>query len=106
MSELLRRHSKTLRKLHKLKNRKAWLKKNCTNDLVHCLSVCCKNLLAGRVPLTKDQKKSLARRKKDLRKLASKKVSRKQKRVIIQKGGFLGALLGPIISVLGSLFNQ
>ena len=28
-----------------------------------------------------------------------------QKRKLIESGGFLGALLGPIISVLGGLFN-
>jgi len=40
-----------------------------------------------------------------LRKLVLKKTSLKNKRKIVQTGGFLGALLGPIVSVLGSLFG-
>jgi hypothetical protein len=33
-----------------------------------------------------------------------KKTSLKKKRKILQKGGFLGALIPPILSVLGGLF--
>ena len=62
--------------------------------------------MAGRVRLTKKQIETLERREKDIRKIASKKVSRKQKRAIVQKGGFLGALLGPIISVISGLLSQ
>ena len=47
----------------------------------------------------------LARRKSILKKLALKKTSLKDERKILQKGGFLGALIGPIVSVLSSLFT-
>jgi len=40
-----------------------------------------------------------------LREIALKKTSLRKKQKLIQSGGFLGALLGPIISVLGGLFN-
>jgi len=38
-----------------------------------------------------------------VRVLASKKTFLKKKRQILQKGGFLGALLPPVFGVLGSL---
>jgi hypothetical protein len=41
-----------------------------------------------------------------LRRLALKKTPLKEKKILIQSGGFLGALLGPIISILGNLFGN
>ena len=41
-----------------------------------------------------------------MRVLASKKTSLKKKRRIMQKGGFLGALLPPVLGVLGSLWQS
>jgi len=58
------------------------------------------------MPLSKSQKNRLTAKKKVIRIIASKKASIKRKRRIIQSGGFLGAILGPVISVLSSLFNR
>jgi len=66
---------------------------------------CIRNLLNGNVPLNKSQKKKLAAKKNILRQLAVKKTSLQKKKKLIQSGGFLGALLGPIVSAIGSLFN-
>jgi hypothetical protein len=38
--------------------------------------------------------------------LILKKTSQRKRRQLVQSGGFLGALLGPIVSVLGSLFGN
>lgn len=62
-------------------------------------------MLKGNVPLNSAQKKKLSTKKNVLRQLALKKTSLRKKQKLIQSGGFLGALLGPIISVLGGLFN-
>jgi len=61
--------------------------------------------LKGNVPLNTFQKKKLGIKKNILRQIALKNTSLKKKQKLIQSGGFLGALLGPIISVLGGLFN-
>ena len=108
MSQRLKRYASTLKQLNKYsdKQKKCWLKNNLNKELVLCLCECAKNLLKGCVPLSSKQKKALSRRKLSLRNLAKKKVPLKKKRRIIQTGGFLGALLGPIISVLGSLFGS
>jgi len=70
------------------------------------MSECAKNLLKGNIPLKPHQRSSLKKRKAAIRQLAKKKVSLQSKKKIIQRGGFLGAFLGPIISILGGLLNQ
>ena len=107
MSQRLRKFAPTLRKLNKLKpnQKKIWLKKHLDNELICCLCECAKNLLNGNVPITSAQRKKLVVRKESLHKLVRRKVSLKNKKRILQRGGFLGALLSPIISVLGSLLG-
>ena len=73
-------------------------------EIVDCISECCVNILKGSVRLTPKQKSYLSKHKQKLGEIAKKKVSLKQKKQIIQHGGFpLGAILAPIASVLGSL---
>ena len=79
---------------------------NPSPELVQCLCECCHNLLRGAVPLTKPQKTKLSRYKQQLRKVACNTTPVKQKTKIIQSGGFIGALLTPILgSVLSRLFR-
>ena len=107
MSQRLEEFAPTLKCLSKLsKERKArWLKENLSDELVICLCECAKNLLKGTIPLKEKQRKELSKRKKSLRNLVDKSISLKTKKRIIQSGGFLGALLGPIVSILGGLFG-
>jgi hypothetical protein len=107
MSALLRRNAAFIKLLHKspAKVRKSLLRNHCSTDFVRCICECAKNLLKGNVPLTKAQKLTLRRRKRTLRQLALKKTSGIKRRRLIQTGGFLGAILGPIVSVLGQLFG-
>jgi len=79
--------------------------KKCDTELVHCLSECAKNLLFGTVPLTEHQFKRLRSQKKNLRALSLKKTSLKKKRKLLQRGGFIGLLIRPILSLLGGLLS-
>jgi hypothetical protein len=108
MSRLMKKYGPYLRLLNKAspKVQKALLKKNCETEFINCVCECAKNLLKGNVSLTATQKQRLVRRKRLLRKLVLKKTPLKDKRKIIQTGGFLGALLGPIVSILSGLFGQ
>jgi hypothetical protein len=108
MSKSIKEHASLLRKLHKTSPaiRAKLLKHKCDRSFIECLSKCAKNVLKGNVPLNKKQLENLRRRKRQLRTLALKKTTFKTKRQIIQSGGFLGALIGPIVSILGSLFKQ
>jgi len=87
------------------KARRDYVRK-CDNEFIRCVSECAKNLIKGNVPLTTRQMKNLRRRRYDLRALSAKKTSLRKKRKILQKGGFLTALISSILSVLGSLLMQ
>lgn len=106
MSSRLKKYFAKLKLLKKAtsKVRKNILK-NCNRNLLCCLCECAKNVLKGNVPMTKPQKCKLRRFKKKLRNLVSKKTRVTIKKKIIQSGGFIGALLTPVLSFLGSLLN-
>jgi hypothetical protein len=79
--------------------------KTADKELVDTLCECGLNVLKGNVRLTLGQKKRLARHKQALRALAQKQTSLRKKKALLQKGGFLGALLSPVLGILGSLFQ-
>jgi hypothetical protein len=107
MSKTLRRNAHFLKLLYKSSPaiRRKLLRNHCSPDFITCVCECAKNVLVGNVPLNSSQKATLRRRYNSLKELALKKTSQKKRKQIIQSGGFLGALLGPIISVLGNLFG-
>ena len=80
--------------------------KNAPADLVRALCECSLNVLKGNIKLNKSQKTRLRRYKNILRKLAYKKSTTKSRKQMLQKGGFIGALLGPVLGVLGSLLGR
>lgn len=104
MSKRLRRNAHLIRHLCSCKpsQRKALLK-NPSNDLIDCFSEVSLNTLKGRVPIQNSQKTRLARYKRQLRSLASRKTARKTKARLVQKGGFLGAILPVLKTVVGPL---
>lgn len=62
------------------------------------------NLLRGNIPLSDKQRRRLKRHKTKLRNIASKRVSVKQKkRLLNQSGGFLSAIIPLALSLLGGL---
>lgn len=80
--------------------------KGADKDLVNTLCECGLNVLKGTVPLSPSQKRRLVRYKQVLRTLVRKKTSIKRKKALLQKGGFLGAILGPVLGALGHLLFQ
>ena len=86
--------------------RNALLKQHCSPEFVKCICECVKNVLVGNVTLSPEHKRRLTRHKRSLRKLTLKKTPLKEKKRIVQSGGFLGALLGPIVKVLSGLFGS
>ncbi len=107
MAKRVKKHLHTLKllKTAKPKLRKSLLAQS-DNDLIQCLCECCHNVLNGNIKLSPKQKKALSRHKKHLRNLTTKKLSLKKKRhLLVQKGGFLPALLGPIIGIASSLIG-
>mgnify|MGYP003535994637 FL=1 len=102
----MRRYLPTLRRIQRLGDRaRRNLIKKCDKNLIDCFCECSKNVLKGNVPLNGAQLKKLRREKKNLRVIALKKTPLKRKRRILQKGGFIGALLPPILSIIGGLLG-
>ena len=99
----LQRQYQALRQLKNAKTKKvrcAILQKG-GNELTTCLSECALNVIKGHVPLTDAQFKKLKRLRSPLQQLASKKISLKRKRRLLeQKGGFLSSLITPLIGVV------
>ncbi len=96
MSESVKRQGEMLRLLARAKPPvvKAVVK-NASPHLVKTLCECCHNVLKGNV-----QKRRLRRHKAILRQLTKKKLTVKRRKEILQTGGFIGALLGPVLGVL------
>ena len=58
------------------------------------------NLLKGNIPLTKHQFSNLKQHAKEIEALSKKKTTVTRRREILKKGGFLSALLGPVVRFL------
>jgi len=107
MSDRIRRYMPVLKRIRKMgdKAKRDYIRK-CDKTFLECISECAKNIIKGNVPLTNRQKSTLRRRRKDIRALSVRKTSLRRKRKILQKGGFLTALLPPVLALLGGMFAQ
>ena len=104
MSQRVKEVLSVLKRVNRMsgKAKKKFLK-TCNKDFIHCICECVRNLLKGHVPMKQSQLKSLGRHKRSLRSLALKQTSLAKRKQILQKGGFIGALIGPLVTGLGSL---
>lgn len=82
--------------------------KSANPELIKTLCEICINTLNGNAKISPNCKKSLKSYKNPLRKLISPRVGLKtKKKILIQKGGFLPALLGAVLSgVIGNLIER
>jgi len=106
MSLRFKRNLSELQKLHRASpQKKKTLLKSANSDLIGALCDCACNIIKGNVPLTSKQFNNLRKHHKQLKALTNKS-SVKNKRKIIQKGGFIGLLLKPLAKILmGGLLN-
>ena len=105
MSERMKKFLPVLKRMRKFSDKaKRQYVGKCNRQFLDCISECAKNIIKGNVPLTTTQKAKLRRNRNDLRALSVKKTSLRKKRRILQKGGFLGAILPPVLGVLANLF--
>ena len=79
----------------------------CTKALINC----CYNIENGNIKLSKAQQKRLRRYRNQMKMMINPKIRLKNKnRIINQRGGFLGTLLGvalpAITSLVSSLINK
>lgn len=96
------KHTDILRALYHLnpEQRRALLKKADT-QLIRYICECALNVLQGNVPLKKVHKSRLKKHANVLRKLIKPTTGfSTKKKIIVQQGGFLPALLAPIIGTI------
>ena len=103
MAKRIRRHLHMLKTLCQCKPKdQRTLLKAANNDLINAVCDCVTNIVYGRIPITKTQKRRLSRRKKVWRDLADPtKTTKKKRQLLVQHGaGLLELLLKPPLSVL------
>jgi len=107
MSLRVKKYLPVLKRIRKLgdRARRDYVRK-CDREFIDCVSECAKNVIKGNVSLSDRQKARLRRNRNDLRAVSLKKTSLRKKRRIVQKGGFLTALIPPVLSALVGLFSK
>jgi len=77
------------------------------SDHLKCITECAHNIVRGNVRMTKGQQKKLKRHAKFIRLIAQKRFSLpRKKKLLVQRGGFLPALIAPILGIAGSLLGE
>ena len=107
MSNRIKKNIHLLKVLHDSKNdtRKAILER-ANKDLIDTICECIHNILKGNLKVSPDVFRKLKRHQKDIREIYSKKAKlNRKKKLLIQHGGFLPALLAPILAIAGSLIS-
>jgi hypothetical protein len=106
MGHRLKEIHRELTKLKRLglKGRKKFIKA-CSKECVTNICECIKNVLNTKLPIKASHLKKLSRFKHTLRTLASKRTSLINRRRLLQKGGFLPALLTSAIPAIASLIS-
>jgi len=107
MSLRVKKYIPVLKRISKLgdRARRDYVRK-CDREFINCVSECAKNIIKGNVSLNDRQKARLRRNRNDLRAVSVKKTSLGKKRRIVQKGGFLTALISPVLAALAGLFGK
>ena len=107
MTNRVKKHGALLRYLSKAKPSTCKsIIKTCDKELINVLCECALNVLNGNVRLNPTQRKRLVRYKNGLRAITVKKTALQKKKDLLQKGGFLQALLSPILGILGNLVGS
>jgi len=71
------------------------------DKFIRCICECIFNTLKGNITLERREKDRLSKYKTTLRRIAAKRGNWKDKRkLLVQRGGFLPYIIGPILSVL------
>ena len=96
---------KALKKVKNFKEKRNRIIDDGGIDLVYCICDCVHNMLNGNIPLKYEEKKRLERHKDCLRELVKKKTLDKKRKHLIQEGGFFGALIPTLATLVGKMFS-
>lgn len=76
-----------------------------TRDTILALVECAKNIISQNVKISDSQLAYMRRNEKEVKEFVKAKTGTTRRKKILQKGGFLGAILGPIANILGGLLG-
>ncbi len=89
-------------------NRKKFFS-DCPREIIECCCEIARNIINRNIPMNENQFKKIHREAKNIKELARVNTPLNKKRRILQIGGFLPMLLGPLIGIasnlLGGLFG-
>jgi len=106
LARKLNAHGRILRALSGLDeaSRRAYISE-VKKDVIDTIVTVVRNLLNSTTKLTDTQLTRLRAKAKDIKDLLAPRASTETKRRVLQRGGFLGALLGLIPTVIGGIAN-
>jgi len=106
LTKRLNAHGRILRALSGLDeaSRKAYISE-VKKDVIDTIVAVVRNLLKSTTRLTDTQLTRLRAKAKDIKDLLAPRASTETKRRVLQRGGFLGSLLGLIPTVIGGIAN-
>jgi hypothetical protein len=107
MSSNIKRNIHTISKLRtKSKKKRCELIEGSKLELVKALSEIIHNVLSGNVKLSADQHRRLRKHNRCMFDICNTKALKKKKALLIQKGGFLPALIPPALAVLAGIIGD
>lgn len=74
-------------------------------DLILALVQCARAIINRSVPLTRAQSDAVKRSANDIKKLVNRKTSVEERKVVLQKGGLLSAIVGPVLRLLPAILG-
>ena len=102
----LRKHAGVLRALRGLnETARQTVMASAKKELISTMVACARAIIKRAIPLTRRQSNNVCRRETSIRKFIRPRASLEQRKTALQKGGLLGALLGPILGLLPKLFG-
>jgi len=104
----IRKHLPVLKRLANAKSAKSRVNiiKKCNASTIDALCSCALNATKGTLPLTLTQRKTLRKFKPIIKKLIRPKLHHSKKRKLLsQRGGFLGSVIAGLASLIPSLIS-
>ena len=75
-------------------------------ELIDTICECLKNILLGKIKISPELLKKLKRRRRALEEIQSKKTkTSRKKQLLIQQGGFLPAIIAPLLGIAASVIG-
>jgi ABC-type methionine transport system ATPase subunit len=110
VAKRLQRNLELLKLLKKCrtKSQRNMILKHADKDFIKCLCDCAINILQGNIKMSRQCQSNLKRHRECIRNFVAKKTGGldKKREFLVQKGGFLPALLAPIIGLAGGLIGD